>query len=71
MADVQPEEERPDYLPDGELVVPAEVAPSGHGGSGPAPLPHPLTEEANAEPKPGEVSDPENTESQVDEEDLK
>lgn len=46
-----------DYLPEGDLVVPNEVAPSGHGGSGPAPLPHPLTEEANKPAKPGEVSE--------------
>lgn len=43
-----------------DLVVPSEVAPSGHGGSSPAPVPHPLTPEANVEPKPGEVSDPDN-----------
>ena len=40
-----------------DLVIPKEVAPSGHGGSGPAPLPGPLTEEANKPAKPGEVSD--------------
>lgn len=46
-----------EYLPEGELVVPADVAPSGHGGTGPAPLPHPLTEEANLPERAGEVSD--------------
>lgn len=30
-----------------ELVVPKDVAPSGHGGSGVAPVPHPMTPEAN------------------------
>lgn len=37
-------------------------------GSPEAPIPHPLTPEANAPAKPGEVSDPENQEV-VDEED--
>lgn len=46
-----------------DLVVPQDVAPSGHGGSGPAPMPHPLTEEANKPSKPGEVSDPDNADS--------
>lgn len=42
------------------LVKPSEVAPSGHGGSAPAPVPHPLTPEANVEPAPSELSNPEN-----------
>ena len=43
-----------------DTVVPNEVAPSGHGGTGPAPVPHPLTPEANKPAEPGEVSEPDN-----------
>lgn len=52
-----------DYLPDGDLVVPADVA--DHGGAGPAPLPHPLTEEANLPERAGEVSDPQDADEAV------
>lgn len=49
--------EVPEYIPEGDLVIPAEEAPSGHGGTGPAPLPHPLTEEANKPERAGEISE--------------
>lgn len=48
-----------DTAPDNvDLVIPNEVAE--HGGSGPAPVPHPLTPEANKEARPGEVANPDN-----------
>jgi len=54
-----------------EPVIPNEEAPSGHGGSAPAPRPHPLTPDANKDDEAGELSDPDNTNQGVDEEDLK
>lgn len=46
-----------------DLVIPQEEAPSGHGGTGPAPMPHPLTPEANKPDKAGEVSNPQNADA--------
>lgn len=47
------------------LVVPKDVAPSGHGGSGVAPVPHPLTPEANKGLDKDEVENARDVESSV------
>lgn len=62
----KPTKATPSNVDDADLVIPNEVAPSGHGGTAPAPVPHPLTEEANVESRPGELSDPENHEEVVE-----